>query len=73
VARFIASQRDVHGVPHATSCRALSVSPAWFYKWRHGDPSAQHARREQLKVAIARLFAAHRGTYGSPRIAADPA
>ncbi|MBA3574106.1 MAG: IS3 family transposase, partial [Pseudonocardiales bacterium] len=41
------------------------------YKWSHGDPSPQHARREQLKVAIARLFAKHRGTYGSPRITAD--
>jgi putative transposase len=50
---------------------ALSVSPAWFYKWRDGDPSAQHARREQLKVEVARLFAKHRGTYGSPRITAD--
>ncbi len=38
---------------------------------RHGDPSPQHARREQLKVEIARLFAKHRGTYGSPRITAD--
>jgi hypothetical protein len=42
-----------------------------LYKWRHGDPSARHARRATLKVEIARLFAAHRGTYGSPRIAAD--
>jgi putative transposase len=71
VAEFIAAQRDDHGVPHATACRALSVSQAWFYKWRHGDPSAQHARRQQLKVAIRRLFAKHRGTYGSPRITAD--
>jgi putative transposase len=71
VAGFIAAQRAQHEVPHATACRALSVSPAWFYKWRHGDPSPQHARREQLKVEIARLFAAHRGTYGSPRITAD--
>ena len=58
-------------MPHATACRALAVSEAWFYKWRHGDPSPQHARREQLKVAIVRLFAKHRGTYGSPRITAD--
>ena len=58
-------------MPHAVSCRALGVSPAWFYKWRDGDPSVQHARREQLAVAIRRLFAAHRGTYGSPRITAD--
>ncbi len=46
-------------MPHATACRALGVSQAWFYKWRHGDPSPQHARREQLKVAIRRLFAKH--------------
>lgn len=71
MAEFIAAQRDEHDVPQASACRALAVSPAWFYKWRHGDPSPQHARREQLKIAIRRLFAAHRGTYGSPRITAD--
>jgi putative transposase len=71
VAGFIAAQRDRHGVPHAAACRALGVSQAWFYKWRHGDPCPQHARREQLRVAIRRLFAKHRGTYGSPRITAD--
>ena len=71
MAGFIAAQRAGHEIPQATACRALSVSEAWFYKWRHGDPSPQHARREQLKVAIRRLFAKHRGTYGSPRIAAD--
>jgi transposase InsO family protein len=71
VAVFIASQRDIHGVPQAVSCRALGVSQAWFYKWRHGDASPRHARREQLKVAIRRWFAKHHGTYGSPRITAD--
>ena len=71
MAAFIAAQRADHGVPHATGCRALSVSQAWFYKRRHRDPSPQHARREQLKVETARLFAQHRGRYGSPRITAD--
>lgn len=71
MAGFIAAQRVEHQISHATACRALQVSPAWFYKWRHGDPSPRHARREQLKVAIRRLFAKHRGTYGSPRITAD--
>ena len=71
MATFIAAQRAEHQIPQATACRALSVSEAWFYKWRHGDPSPRHARREQLKVAIRRLFAQHRGTYGSPRITAD--
>ena len=71
MAEFIAAQRAEHEVPYATACRALGVSQAWFYKWREGDPSPQHARREQLKVAIRRLFAQHRGTYGSPRITAE--
>ena len=71
MAGFIVAQRVEHQVPFATSCRALSVSQAWFYKWRDGDPSPQHSRRERLKIEIRRLFAKHRGTYGSPRIAAD--
>jgi transposase InsO family protein len=71
VARFIAVQRAEHGVPHAIACRALGVSPAWFYKWRDGDASPRRARRAQLTAEIRRLFAAHRGRYGSPRITAD--
>jgi putative transposase len=71
VAGFIAVQRAEHGVPHATACRALGVSPAWFYKWRDGDASPRRARRAQLTAEIARLFAAHRGRYGSPRITAE--
>jgi transposase InsO family protein len=71
VADLIAAQRVQYGIPHATACRALGVSQAWFYKWREGDPSPRHARREQLTAAIKQLFAAHRGTYGSPRITDD--
>jgi transposase InsO family protein len=71
VAAFIASQRAEHQIPHATSCRALGMSQAWFYKWCHGDPSPQHARRQLLTVRIKQLFAAHRRKWGSPRITAD--
>ena len=71
VATFIVAQRVEFGVPHATACRALGASQAWFYKWRHGDPSPRHARREQLIIEIRQLFAAHNGRYGSPRICAD--
>lgn len=71
MAANITTQRAEHHIPVAVSCRALGVSPAWYYKWRDGDPSLQHARRAQLMVATRRLFAAHRGTYGSPRITAD--
>jgi len=58
-------------VPQAVACRALGVSQSWFYKWRDGDASPSHARREQLEAEVRRLFAAHMGKYGSPRIAAD--
>ncbi len=71
MAAFIVTQRAEHDVPYATSCRALRVSQAWFYKWRDGGRSPRHARREQLKIEIARLFAKHNGRYGSPRITAD--
>jgi transposase InsO family protein len=71
VAGFIAAQRVEHHVPHATACRVLGVSQAWFYKWRYGDASPWHARRRALAAEIARLFAAHQGKYGSPRITDD--
>jgi transposase InsO family protein len=71
LAGLIVAQRAQHGIPHAVSCRALGVSQAWFYKWRHGDGSLRRARRAALAALIASLFAKHRGTYGSPRITAD--
>ncbi|TCC45420.1 transposase [Kribbella pittospori] len=71
LAGFIAAQREQYRAPHAVACRALGVSQAWFYTWRQGDASARHARREQLKVAVARWFAKHHATYGSARITAD--
>jgi putative transposase len=71
LAAVIASQREQHGIPQAVSCRALGVSQAWFYKWRRGDVSPRRARRAALAAEIARLFRAHHGTYGSPRITAD--
>jgi transposase InsO family protein len=71
LAAAIVAQREQYGIPHAVSCRALGVSQAWFYKWRRGDVSPRVARRAALAAEIARLFKAHHGTYGSPRITAD--
>jgi putative transposase len=71
VAALIAAQRDQHRIPHATACRALGVSRSWFYKWKDGALTARAARRAALAAEVRRLFAAHRGTYGSPRITAD--
>jgi putative transposase len=71
VAALIAAQRDEHRIPHAVACRALGVSRSWLYKWKDGPVTARAARRDQLAAEVRRLFAAHRGTYGSPRITAD--
>ena len=71
MAALIAAQRDRHQIPHAVACRALGVPRSWFYKWRRGDRSARQARRVALAAEVCRLFRAHRGTYGSPRITAD--
>ena len=71
MAALIAAQRDQHRIPHATACRALGVSRSWFYKWKDGTLTARAARRAALAAEVRRLFAAHRGTYGSPRITAD--
>jgi len=70
VAGFIASQRELHGVPQAVSCRALGVSQSWFYKWKDGELPPRAARRERLKAEIARRFAQREGKDGSPRITA---
>jgi putative transposase len=71
VAALIAAQRDEHQIPHATACRALGVSRSWFYKHKDRGPTARTTRRRALAAEIRRLFRAHRGTYGSPRITAD--
>lgn len=50
------------------------VSPAWFCKWRDGDPSSQYSPRAQLAIEIRRLFAAHAPRRGLARrpILPDP-
>ncbi len=74
VARFIASQRTNHGVPHAVACRALEVSEAWFYKWQDRPPTARQQRRARLDRAVKASFedsGGTPGTYGSPRVWED--
>jgi putative transposase len=70
VAAFIASQRDLHGVPNAVACRALGVSQSWFYKWKDGKLPPRAARRERLKAEVKARFAARKGKDGAPRITA---
>jgi putative transposase len=70
VAAVIAAQREQYQIPHTTACRALGVSRSWFYKYKDRPLTARAARRAALAAEVRRLFAAHRGTYGSPRITA---
>ena len=71
MAALIAAQRDEHQIPHAVACRALGVSRSWFYKWKDHALMPRAARKQMLAAEIRRLFKAHRGSYGSPRITAD--
>ena len=71
MAALIAAQREQHRVPHATACRALGVSRSWFYKHKDGTLPPRTVRRQELAAEVRRLFTAHRGTYGAPRITAD--
>ena len=68
---IVETQRTVHMVPVATSCRALGVSLSWFYKHRGRPPTPREERRENLGSAIERVFAANDGEYGSPRVRAE--
>lgn len=70
-ATFITTQRTVFGIPYATSCRALGVSQAWYYKWRRGWQGQRATRRHLVDVMVAYLFGKHHGDYGSPRITDD--
>lgn len=67
-ATFITAQRTVFGIPYATSCRALGVSQAWYYKWRRGWQGQRATRRRLVDAMVAHLFHRRNGNDGSPRI-----
>lgn len=71
VASFIACQRADFQVPHVLSCRALSVSTSWFYKWKDRAPTARQLRRRKLDAAVKQSFEGSERTYGSPRVLED--
>ena len=74
VARFIASQRTEHQVPHAKCCRWLGVTESRFYKWHDREPTGRQRRRAELDAAVKASFddsGGTSGTYGSPRVFED--
>jgi putative transposase len=53
------------------ACRALGVSRSWFCKWKVARPGPRARRRRRLAGEVKRLFEAHGGKYGAPRITDD--
>jgi transposase InsO family protein len=55
----------------ASMCRVLGVTRAGYYAWRNRPAAAREARRAELTGQIRACFDDSRGTYGSPRVAAE--
>lgn len=55
----------------ALSCRLLEVTRAGYYGFLGRPPSARAIRNAWLIDLITEVHAASRGTYGSPRVAAE--
>jgi transposase-like protein len=73
VTRFRFVEQEKVRYPVRTLCRALGVSPSGYYAWRSRGPSARERSDATLAAEIRRSHARSRGTYGVPRIHADPA
>jgi putative transposase len=52
-------------------CRVLGVSVSGYDDWRERKPSAHEREDGNLAKEIHRIFFAHRGVYGSPRVHAE--
>ena len=56
--------------PIKECCLALSVSRSGYYRWAAGERSLTAQANGELLKQIQRLYAEHKGRYGSPRITA---
>src|SRR6516225_9855785 len=55
----------------AVACRLLGVSRSGYYEWKGRPESARETRDKELLKLIERIHADSRGSYGSPRVAAE--
>lgn len=69
--RFAFVQDHRGRYPVAVLCDVLRVSRSGFYAWRGRPESARAGRRAALAEQVRAVHAQSRGTYGSPRVAAD--
>lgn len=49
-------------------CRVLGVSRSGYYRWRNAPQSRRSQEDQALLRELRRLFTAHKGHYGSPRL-----
>jgi putative transposase len=49
-------------------CQMLEVARSGYYRWCRGQRSAHQRANSQLVEQIAKIYAANRGNYGSPRV-----
>jgi hypothetical protein len=64
--RLIMAQHDTF--PVRVMCDVMDVSPAGYYAWRGRPESPRKAVNRALLTEIRRVYIAHRGRYGAPRI-----
>jgi hypothetical protein len=49
-------------------CRVLKVRRSGYYAWKRPRSGERPAQSQRLDEAIRRVFDAHKGRYGSPRV-----
>ncbi|MDR2010922.1 MAG: IS3 family transposase [Bacteroidales bacterium] len=57
--------------PVEIMARVLKISPRSYYDYKRGNYSIRERKREELEQRIQIVYAAAKGCYGSPRIAAE--
>ena len=59
---------ELMAYPLTVVCWVLNVTQSGFHAWRKRAPSKRARERDSLSTAIRRVYDAHRGRYGAPRI-----
>ena len=67
--RFVAAERA--SFPVRRLCRLVGVAASGFYAWLRRGPARREGADRGLRARVGAIFAASRGTYGSPRVHAE--
>ncbi len=67
--QFIAAHASQYSV--TLLCRVLGVARSGYYAWRARAESKRSRANRELEGHIRQVYAASRGTYGSPRVHAE--